>query len=188
MYIYLDTNILISKIKIKDPEHPFIVSILQQEDLQFVTGFITLLEFESIIKALWNSNELNLDDSTRSIITPLSPYQQIKTITELLLKQISLQVIPVTTIDQILINQWDLSVENTLAIAYNLAPNFPLKTLDLIQLASAFKIKLYQSKPITYFLTDDQQILHYTDEIRRVIGIISISSRDLVRTLRLHSQ
>jgi hypothetical protein len=170
---------------LQDPAHNNVVRILQQGDLKFFSGFITLLEFECNIFSLWKSGELTLDEKAKKLIEPLTQYQKIRTLTELLLTQFPLEILSVSTIEQIAINQWMLEVENTLTMAYNLSPNIPLKTLDIIQLTSALKMKLYHNRPITYFLTDDQRILEYTDEIRRSIGIIPTSSEGLINTLKI---
>jgi len=185
MEIYLDTNILLSKIKKNDPQFESISRIFEQPDLKFVCGFITILEFESNIHSLWISGEINLDTRIRNMLTDLSQYQQIRTISEFLLNQFPLQIIPVTGIDQIEINNIELNVENTLTMAYNLVPSLRLKTLDIIQLASAFKIKLYQNRPITYFLTEDKMILDNVVQIRHTIGIIPISVHDLKIALQI---
>jgi hypothetical protein len=128
---------------------------------------------------------LKIDKTTLGIIEPFSNYQKIKILTELFLKQFRLQIIPISAIEQIKINNQEYDIENTLSMAYKLAPNYPLKTLDIIQLTSAFKMKLLQNRVISYFLTDDHQILDHADEIRRTIGFVPISSQDLVSTLKL---
>jgi predicted nucleic acid-binding protein len=159
--------------------------LFQQQDLRFVSGFITILEFECIINNLWKSNEIKLDATTTKLIENLSEYQKVKIMTEFFLKQLPIEILSVSTCEQILINQWTLNVENTLTLAYNLAPNFSLKTIDVIQLASALKIKLFQNRQISYFLTEDKRILNEIEEIRSKIGLIPVSAQELLTALKI---
>lgn len=183
--IYADTNILISYLKPKDIAHKHVKLLFQQKDIKFLSGFITVLEFECVLNILWRSKELIIDLATLKLIDSLSTYQKIRLIFEIFLKEIPIEILATSSSEQIIINEWTLNVDNIFTIAYNIAPNFSLKTLDVIQLATAFKLKVFQNRQISYFLTDDKQILNETEEIRRKIGIIPVSAKELLAALKI---
>lgn len=70
-------------------------------------------------------------------------------------------------------------------MALRLASTLRLRTLDLMQIASALKIKLYCNIELEYFCTNDQTILDRANEIHQKTKILPIHAQDLQRILKI---
>lgn len=81
----------------------------------------------------------------------------------------------------------DFTLDANFSLAFRFGSSLSLRTLDLIQIASAINIKLYNKIPIDYFLTNDQQILENGADVRNATKILPISSDDLVNILKIKS-
>nr|MDO8116799.1 PIN domain-containing protein [Candidatus Sigynarchaeota archaeon] len=76
MDVYLDTNILISFFHGRDVFHKPAAALIGQPSISFVTGLITLLEFEAVIGRLWTNKQLSVEKTVEDLIKNLPlPYQ-----------------------------------------------------------------------------------------------------------------
>jgi predicted nucleic acid-binding protein len=185
MIIYVDTNILIAAANNKDPFHSEAVKIFQQTDLEFITGIITILEFQTVIGSLWRSKSLQTNPTIAKHLKKLSEYHQIKAITEYFLSIYPIEVVAIPAIEKYKIKSQEYEINNTMALALKISPRIPLKTLDIIQIASALKIKMLSSKKIDFFLTNDMTITKNTNNIKQAVNFIPITSNELKNLLKI---
>jgi hypothetical protein len=185
MILYLDTNIILSNYDTKDPFQNQNKKILEQEGLTFITSFITVIEFESIIGRLWKNNQIqfNLDIEKRIQSFPIPI--QIIILTETCFDRLPIMILPVSALELFQFKGENHTIENTISLAYRLGPQIQLRTLDTLQIASAVKIKHYTPYNMEYFLTNDKNILNNKSDIRIRTNIIPISSDDLITILKI---
>ncbi|MHA1293567.1 MAG: hypothetical protein ACTSQJ_12990 [Promethearchaeota archaeon] len=60
----------------------------------------------------------------------------------------------------------------------------PLRTLDMLQIATAANIKHYSDFDIDFFLTNDSHVLKSSQFIGKHLNIIPVSSNDLKSLLK----
>lgn len=185
MIIYLDTNVILSYFDTRDHFHLQNRTLLKQVDITFVTGFITILEYESVISRLWKINQIQFDEDIIKMINNLPEHEQVRTITETCLNLINLTILPVSGLEKIKLTNKEYLVENSFSIAYELGTHLSLRTLDTIHIASAMKIKHYTNFNVEYFLTNDKNILNNAKDIRKTTQIIPLSSKVLSSILKL---
>ena len=185
MIIYLDTNVILSYFDIRDHFHLQNRTLLKQVDITFVTGFITIIEYESVISRLWRVNQIQFDEEILEMINNLPEHVQVRSITETCLNLLNLTILPVSGLEKIKLTNEEYLVENSFSIAYELGTHLSLRTLDTIQIASALKIKHYTNFNVEYFLTNDKNILNNAKDIRKTTQIIPLSSKELSSILKL---
>lgn len=185
MIIYIDTNIILSYYDNKDPFQNQNKTIFEQQDLTFITSFITVIEFESIIGRLWRNNQiqlnLNIEQKIQSFPIPI----QIIILTETCFNRLSIIILPVSSLEIFQFKDIMYPIENTFSLAYRIGPQIQLRTLDTLQISSAVKIKQYTNYDVEYFLTNDKNILNNKPIIRTKTKIIPISSDDLIQILQI---
>jgi len=81
-------------------------------------------------------------------------------------------------------NDIEYQIENTFTLAYNISPFIPLRTLDIIQIASALKIKSLGNIDVQYFITNDLTILNNASKIFNLIKILPISCSEFISPLK----
>ena len=176
---------ILSYYNTKDPYYTQAQLILGQQNLVFTTGFISVLEFESVIDRLWRNNQielkLNIEQKIQHLPTPI----QAIILTETCFNRLSIVIIPVSSPEIFRFKGREFSIENTFTLAYKIGPQVQLRTLDNIQIASAVKIKQYSSYDVEYFLTNDKNILNKGAMIRNITDIIPISSEALIKLLKI---
>jgi predicted nucleic acid-binding protein len=183
--IYLDTNILLGYFNKKDTFYAEIHEIFNQIGLDFYISPITLIEFECKIGRFWSSCELQLEPDDQVLIEQLSTSKQVMAIVELFLRKVPIHIISQTTNEQLLINNQNYVMEDTLVYAYKLGSDLQLRAMDTLQIASALKIRIFSKIDLQYFLTNDQLILDRRNQIHQKIRILPISSTSLLQDLNL---
>lgn len=185
MLIYLDTNILLSLFDKTARFRNENQLILKQSDLTFISSFITIVEFRSIISILFHENQLKFDHEPVPNWAALNETDKIRLLVETYLDQINFIVYNNCIPEPESFKQIECKVDNNLRLAYQLAPKLHLHTLDLIHIASAMNIKLHQKLNIDYFLTNDLQILDNAKNIRQLTRLVPISSIYLCQILKI---
>ncbi|MHA1728142.1 MAG: PIN domain-containing protein [Promethearchaeota archaeon] len=186
MIIYLDTNIILSFFDIKDHFHIQNKALLEQQDIVFVTGIITIVEFESVIGRLRREKLIKFEDDIENLINKLPESVQTKLITEICFSRIRISILPISALEQFDFNNETYSIENGYNMAYKFGPQIQLRTLDTLQIAAALKIKTYSEFCVEYFLTNDKNILNKTQLVRKTTDIIPISSSELSSILKIN--
>lgn len=185
MISYIDTNIVLSYYDDEDPFHDQSKVILEQQALTFTTGFITIIEFQSIIERLYRNNQLqfnlNIIQKIQNIPIPI----QTIILTEACFNRLPIIIIPVSSVEIFQFKGIKHLIENTFSLAYRVGPQIQLRTLDTLQIVSAIKIKQYTNYNVEYFLTNDKNILNNGAIIRKKTNIIPISSYELLKILKI---
>jgi DNA-binding XRE family transcriptional regulator len=181
--VYVDSNIVLSKYIQNDTFRNLNEQIFDQSDLVFVTGFISLVETQSILGRLWRNQAVKFDEALIQELSQFPVNLQIERITEYCFKQLPIQIYHSQSTENVSFQEKQFEVDGNLSLAFRLGRVFSLRTLDLFQIASAFNIKLYQRVSIQYFLTNDDLILQHSNVIRRTVGFTPISSQDLLQLL-----
>ena len=153
-------------------------------DINYFTAPITLLEFQSKIGLLRENNNIEFYPEFEEELSQFSTQAQIKLITEYCFKQMKIKVVSNTTIENFSFNQEDLQIEDTLTLAFKFSTSLSLRSLDLIQIACALKIKLISNIEIQYFLTNDERILNRAQKIYQKTRIMPIGSENLIKILK----
>ncbi|MHA1265808.1 MAG: hypothetical protein ACTSRS_11300 [Candidatus Helarchaeota archaeon] len=185
MILYLDTNIILSYYDNQDPFQSQNKRIIEQRTLTCVTGFITIIEFESVIGRLWRNNQIQLNLNIEHQIQTFPLPIQIIIITETCFNRLPITILPVSSLEQFQFKGALHILENTFSLAYRLGPQIQLRTLDTLQISSAVKIKQYTNYDVEYFLTNDRNILKNKALIRTKTAIIPISSDELIMILKI---
>lgn len=185
MNVYLDTNILIADFDPKDRYHGEIAPLLQRAEVHYFLSPITLVEFECKVARMWSTKAIKLQKELLTAIENLTVSNQIKTIVEFLLSSIPIQIISLTTLEVLAFNKKNYIMEDTLVNAYKIGAELQLRAMDVLQLSSALKIRIYGGIDLQYFLTNDQNILEKTNQIYQKIHILPISSQELVKILKI---
>ncbi|OLS13617.1 MAG: hypothetical protein RBG13Loki_2743 [Promethearchaeota archaeon CR_4] len=186
MFLYVDTNILISYFNTNDRAFSETHALFAVSSLDFTTGIITLLEFESVLGRLRKSNRITFDPNVENTLRPLSPANQIRALTKFCFNSLPIRIVPVSALETLVFNRQNYKIENTFLISHKICPELLLRTLDTIQIAAAVKIKHYEGIDIQYFLTNDQEILNKGNEIYSHTQILPISSTDLTASLKIN--
>ncbi|MEX2680053.1 MAG: type II toxin-antitoxin system VapC family toxin [Candidatus Sigynarchaeota archaeon] len=181
MDVYLDTNILVSFFHDKDLFHKPAAALIGQSAISFVTGLITLIEFEAVIGRLWASKQLSVEKKVEDLIKNLPLPYQIKAIVEFCFMKVPVRIIPEMALETFDFNGERYTVDNTFNLAFKICPEFRLKTLDTMHVASAVKIKNYRGINIQYLVTTDDSILNEANGIHAISNILPISSADLCK-------
>jgi predicted nucleic acid-binding protein len=187
MNVYLDTNIILGFFDSNDYQFDQINQLFTQNDLIFFTAPITILEFKSKIGQLWNNKLVHFDTEFENKLSELDENHRIDTITAFCFEQVNVEIISNTTIEQFVFNQKEYQLEDTLTLAIKIASHLHLRSLDLIQIISALKIKIYNKIEIQYFLTGDKKILDNANEIYKKTKILPIDCNDLLRILKIQT-
>lgn len=185
MNIYLDTNVIIAFFNSNDPMVKQAQKVFQQQNLTFYAGFITILEFEAVIGRMWTNHQIQFDQSIEDKVLNLTEPIQIKIITETCFNILPIKIVLYSALENLVFNNVKYSVENTFTLAYRICPLIHLRTLDLIQIATALKIKSLGGFNIDYFLTNDQNILNYGQEIYSKLDLLPISCTELLSILKI---
>jgi predicted nucleic acid-binding protein len=183
--VYLDTNILVSFFHVKDSFHKPAVAMMGQSSMKFVTGLITLLEFQAVIGRLWASKQLTVEKVVEDLIENLPLPYQIKAIVEFCFMKVPVRVIPEMTLESFDFNDEHYTVDNTFNLAFKMCPEFRLKTLDTMHVASAVKIKQYRGINVQFLATNDTSILDEAKAIHALSNILPISCSDLCRVHKI---
>jgi len=183
--IYADTNIIISFFDVTDPLREKLHRIFSQPNMDFVTGAITVLEFEAIMARQWFAGQFQFDTQVETEIKALTAPTQVYALTELCFRKISVRIIPASGTETFWLNSVEYKMDGTITMSLKLCPHIRLRTLDMIQIASALKIKTYESIDIQYLLTQDQTILQRGNEINKYTQILPISCQELYSLLKL---
>lgn len=187
MNLYVDTNVIIAYFNSNDPMYQQSKKILQENNLNFFTSFITVLEFESVIGKMWINHQIQFEPDIEKKITNLSEANQIKAITEICFNKISITILPLSALEKIFFNNLEYLIENTITFALKICPSIHLRSLDIVHLGSALKIKNLSTNDIEFFLTNDQIILNNAQEIRNKLKFIPISCVELLIVLKSSS-
>ncbi len=184
MNLYIDTNVILAYFNNKDPMYKQSQNILNEKTLIFFTGFITVLEFESVIGRMWINHQIHFEPEIEKKISDLSEANQIKAITEICFNKLIITILPLSALEKRSFNNIEYLIENTITFALNICPSIHLRSLDIIHLASALKIKNLSKNDIEFFLTNDQTILNNAQEIRNKLHFIPISCIELLSILK----
>jgi hypothetical protein len=98
---------------------------------------------------------------------------------------VNLNIIPESSLESFEFNLVKYIADNTFTLAYKICPEVQLKPLDVLQIASAMKIKQYSSIDLHYFVTNDKGIMSNIETIQLLSSNTPISSLDLVTLLNL---
>ncbi|MHA1734703.1 MAG: type II toxin-antitoxin system VapC family toxin [Promethearchaeota archaeon] len=187
--IYLDTNIILDVYDSQRPNHELIRRILKQKDLNFVTGVITILEFESVVGRAWTNSQFSLEglggDLPLADLQELPLPQQVKAITDFCFARLPVAVMSLPVTERLVFGQTTFQVDSVFRLMYDLNPKTFLRTLDNLQLATALSIRQYSDTAIEFFLTGDEMIIHHGREIKNATGIIPVSPGELASMLKL---
>lgn len=183
MSIFLDTNILISFINTTDLFHTECKEILSKNHLNFIVGLLNLIEYRCVMNRMITEKNLKFDLALQKILNPLTAAQQIENLTEYIIAKIPLKIVTASTIENLQILEETYSTENGLILAYKLAKEIPVKTLDLMQICSALKIKFLSQVKIDLFLTNDKMMLDKKEIILKKTKIQLKSSQELRESL-----
>jgi predicted nucleic acid-binding protein len=183
MKIYLDTNVLLSAINENDENHIYAKKCLDLSHTEFYTAPITLLEFSTNLGILWRNGGIEISPEFKQTLKNVEMAQQIRILNDFFWQSFKLQLVSNSSIEKFHFQSNDYLLEDTLSLAYQLFSSLPLRTLDLIQIASALKIKLYSKVLFDYFLTDDQTILKWAGNVYQKTRIFPIGCKKLLDSL-----
>ena len=185
MILYIDTNILLSQYDSSDTFNQINKKLLMQTDIIFVTGIITLLEFKSVIGRMWREKKVHVNEKMMNILKELSEFQQIEALIKYCFKTFNVKLIPTSGIAKLDFNNEIYEIDKNYFISLRLTPKIALRTLDILQIASAINIKFFSDYNVEFFITNDEKILKYSSDIRSLTQIIPISSEKLANLLKL---
>ena len=185
MLLYLDTNIMIAYFDANDSFHDQARKLFAQSDLKFYTSYLTVLEFQSVIGRLRTGNKITFDNSIEIKIKKFPKVEQVRALTEYAFKKISVIIFPLSSLENVQLNDEHYVIPNEYSLALKISPEFNLRTLDTIHLAGAIKIKKYGLIDLGYFLTNDNEILKSATQISTKLNITPISSEDLIQMKKI---
>ncbi|MHA1293560.1 MAG: hypothetical protein ACTSQJ_12955 [Promethearchaeota archaeon] len=184
MIIYVDTNVLISQYDPSDVFREINLKILNIQDIKFLTGMITVLEFKCVFGRLWRENKIKISAEMSEILSKLSDNLQIKVLTDFCFKKLNVPIISIEGAVKLRFIEEEHKTNKNFFTAIKLANILPLRTLDMLQIATAANIKHYSDFDIDFFLTNDSHVLKSSQFIRKHLNIIPVSSNDLNSLLK----
>jgi len=170
--LYLDTNVLLAVYAPGDKGHKSstkLVSAIEDERVKALTSTLTLIEIASTVKrssrkfAQDEGSDLELPGSFVRRTLNIKNLEYINLGTEILLGQESQARIPAVY-----------------AIALRAVRTLPLRTLDLIHVASAYAAIRLHGKEIDFFTTLDGGILEAKREIKTLLGCPTVTPDEVV--------
>ena len=159
--------------------------LLLLPDITFVTGIITLLEFQCVLGRMWREKKLELNEEMLKELNKLPEHHQIKAISRYCFKKFNVKIVSIQGIAKLNFNDEMYEIDKNFFTAYKISPKLTQRTLDSLQIATAINIKLYSNYNIEYFLTNDTNILKSSANIRTLTQIIPVSSEDMASLLKL---
>ena len=182
---YLDTNVILSAIFKKEPLHNEAMTLLNQNSIEFISGPITLVELQLRIADMWRNKSIEIDNEVSDSIAKLSVPQQIRAIVEIYPLPFKIEFYSMNIQESLTFNDWIITFDSNMTLAFRFAPQMVLRLLDLIQIASAMNIKLLSRQSVDYFVTNDSKILDNVLIIQQLTGFIPISSKSILSLLQI---
>jgi predicted nucleic acid-binding protein len=170
--LYLDTNVLLAIYAPEDKGHQSstkLVSAVEDERVKALTSTLTLIEIASAVKrssrkfAQDEGSDQELPGSFVRKTLQIKNLEYINLGTEVPLGQESQARIPAVY-----------------AIALKAVRTLPLRTLDLLHIASAYAAIRLHGKELDFFTTLDRGILDARREIKTLLGCPSVTPDEVV--------
>ncbi len=133
MIVYLDTNILLSLYDPLDPTYSINKCLLHLPDIKFVTGIITLLEFQCVIGRIWREKKFELNEEMLKELKNLPEHHQIKAISRYCFKKFNVKIVSIQGIAKLNFNDDIYEIDKNFFTAYEISPKLTQKTLDSLQ-------------------------------------------------------
>jgi len=170
--IYLDTSILISFLKSNDKYHKISKKIINANTFKRLGSPITVLELTSVISRQFNN--LKFDTTNIKEWDKLNEQEKKSLIILYFLEKLPIDFYACLGNEKILLKNKDFNIQIDFSRAYRIAPLFPLRTLDNLQIASALNIRDIRNIRIDYFITIDKVILDLSKEIQKTVNLTII--------------
>ncbi|MBN2156484.1 MAG: PIN domain-containing protein [Candidatus Lokiarchaeota archaeon] len=183
MIVYLDTSVILSYFDESSTFFPTTQKLLKFPNLELITGFITVLEMESVINRSFSSLSFQFDKEADKIFDLLSKSEKISAITEYFLTHLEIRIESTASIEKYQMRGVKIDVYNTFQTALRINRDLGLRTLDAIQIASAVEIRILNKVNVEFFVTNDKIILQNKQNLFQKARIVPISSEDLARVL-----
>jgi hypothetical protein len=134
---------------------------------------------------LWTNKQISVEKPVEDLVNSLPVPFQIKAIVEYCLMRIPIRIISDITLEAFDFNGDRYIVDNTFNLAFKICPEFRLKTLDTMHVASAMKIKAYRGIDLQYIATNDESLLNEARGIHALTNLLPISSTDLCKLYKI---
>jgi len=179
---YLDSNVILAKYMPLDPYHSSSYRILEEKFVQNITSALTIVELAAVIGR--QSEKIKFVDERSDVITAieaLSRTERIAAFIKFVLSEISVKFLSHLGTEDLSLAQERIRLFSDYARAYSYAPEFRLKSLDLLHLAALKNIQIEGKISVDYFVTADNEILGRKKEITRELDVTTIDPDTLVR-------
>ncbi|MHA1279595.1 MAG: type II toxin-antitoxin system VapC family toxin [Candidatus Helarchaeota archaeon] len=176
--IYLDTSIIISFLKSDDTFHLTAKKIINAKTFKRIGSPITVLEITSVISRQFNN--LKFDSTNIKEWNKLNEQEKKSLIILYYLEKLPIDFYACLGNEKIQLKRRDFRIQIDFSRAYRIAPLFPLRTLDNLQIASALNIRDVRNIRIDYFITTDKVILDVSKEIQKAINLTIIDPETFV--------
>ncbi len=154
--IYIDTNIIISCYKPRDPMYK-IANELFKRDFEFIISPITLVELYSILSRIKPFLKLKKELKQASI----------GTIVAFIIHDCHLKILAKGFLFRLSLFKTTFRIPLEYHLAMKFSEKLQLKTLDTLHLAYAYMLR----NEIDYFVTSDDDILAKKEKIKNYLGI-----------------
>lgn len=176
--IYLDTSIIISFLKKDDIFHNSAEKIMGAKNLEKIGSVITIVEIYSVISRQFDN--LQFDSSTIQGWETLNHAEKITSITLFFMDQLSMRFYVCLGNEKILVQNQNFNIQIDFSRACRIAPLFPLRALDNLQIACTLNIRDIKDIEIDYFVTTDEIILNNAKNIKDLTDLTIIHPDTLI--------
>ena len=185
MKLYLDTSAVLSYYDKASVFHENSVKLFNCGELELFSGFITLLEMESVIGRNINKFKMDWNKESTILFKSLAEKEKVGVLVDYCVKRLDLHIITSKRTGKHKTNGEELEANNTFILALRLNREMNLRTLDAIQVASAVETRIYKDINLEYFVTNDKMILDNNQKLYQKSRILAISTDELVNLLNL---
>jgi len=170
---YLDTNIFLARYSPSEREHESsrtLVDATETGKLRAITSTLTLVEIASVVRR-----------SPGKFPEKTSPSDVAGAFVRRALSVRNLTYLPMGGDMALGASGFQVRIPLLLSAALKAAKTIPVRTLDLLHLASAFMATRVFGQDLDFFATLDEGILGFRREVKDFIGCPAVTPNELVR-------
>lgn len=176
---YIDTNVIISKIKPHDPFHSETQRLFTQPYVRNISSSLFLVELKSVLSKQAPILEENLPLKAKELSVGLTHSEKVELFFNFILETSIIEVIENPITEQVTIGSSLVKLPTSYSIALRMAGKTQLRTLDNLHFAHLLLLERDTTIHFDYLVTGDKMILNQRKKLNKLLEITVVTPKEL---------
>ncbi len=176
---YIDTNVIISKIKPQDPFHSEAKRLFTQPYVRNISSSLFLVELKSVLSKQAPILVKNLPPKAKELSVGLNHSEKVELFFSFILETSNIEVLENPITEQLSIGSSSLKLTASYSIALRMASKTQLRALDNLHLAHLLLLERDANIHFDYLVTGDKMILNQRKMLNKLLEITVVTPKEL---------